>query len=69
VVERSEDPPQNAGKWWVFAALDHTLRSQRLRQVGEQIFRVLNAASEPNHIIGNPQSPPLVGRELVVAQD
>ena len=22
-----EDPPQNAGNWWVFAALDHTLHS------------------------------------------
>jgi hypothetical protein len=23
VVERSEDPPQNAGNWRVFAAFDH----------------------------------------------
>jgi hypothetical protein len=29
VVERSEDPPFAAVFWWVFAALDHTLR-QRL---------------------------------------
>ena len=25
MVERSEDPPKHGGKWWVFAALDHTL--------------------------------------------
>jgi hypothetical protein len=25
VVEFYEDPPQNAGNWWVFVELDHTL--------------------------------------------